>query len=225
MESVVTAKIVAYDGKFLKLAPLESINRFMEQKDCQIVELRLQDGRTITASQRKKIFGLIRDISIWSGHEPEEIRALMTWDFCLRSDKDFFSLSDTDVSTAREFIDYLIEFCFSWSVPTRDTLLNQTDDISKYLYQCLEHRKCAICNDPADVHHVNRIGMGRDRERVVHIGLLAIALCRNHHEEAHQREKDLFEENHVYGIKLDEYLCKKLNLNTKNRRLNDGKNN
>lgn len=88
----------------------------------------------------------------------------------------------------------------------------QTDDIGKYLYLCLENRRCAICNQPAEVHHVDRVGMGRDREAIVHVGLNAIALCRRHHEEAHRREKALFADYHIYGIKLDRHLCKVLNL-------------
>lgn len=46
----------------------------------------------------------------------------------------------------------------------------------------------------------------------VHVGLNAIALCRQHHEEAHRREKALFADYHIYGIKLDRHLCKVLNL-------------
>ena len=42
--------------------------------------------------------------------------------------------------------------------------------------------------------------------------VMAIALCRTHHNEAHSREKEFFEENHIYGIKLDETLCERLNL-------------
>ena len=100
-------------------------------------------------------------------------------------------------------------------MPTKDSLLTQTDDIGKYLYLCLENRRCAICNQPAEVHHVDRVGMGRDREAIVHVGLNAIALCRRHHEEAHRREKALFADYHIYGIKLDRHLCKVLSLNQK----------
>lgn len=215
---ITTAKILRYDGQKLLLAPDEKIEREIIQKHIGSVELRLNDGRTISADQRKKIFAIIRDISLWSGHEPEYLRQYMTWDFCSHYGSEWFSLSDVDMTTAREFITYLITFCFEWDVPTKDTLLTQTDDIGKYLYLCLEHRKCAICNKRAEVHHVDRIGRGFDRERVVHIGLNAIALCHEHHKEAHQREKDLFAEHYIYGIKLDEYLCKRLNLNTKPRR-------
>lgn len=144
-----------------------------------------------------------------------ELRQYLEWDFCSRAMREWFSLSDCDMTTAREFITYLISFCFHWGVPTKDSLLTQTDDIGKYLYLCLENRRCAICNRPAEVHHVDRIGMGMDREKVVHVGLNAIALCRAHHEEAHRREKALFAEYHIYGIKLDKHLCKVLSLNQK----------
>ena len=149
------------------------------------------------------------------GEEPEELRLYLEWDFCSRCLREWFSLSNCDMTTAREFITYLIQFCFHWGVPTKDSLLTQTDDIGKYLYLCLENRRCAICNQPAEVHHVDRVGMGRDREAIVHIGLNAIALCRRHHEEAHRREKAMFADYHIYGIKLDRHLCKVLSLNQK----------
>jgi hypothetical protein len=144
----------------------------------------------------------------------------MKWDFISNEDIEWFSLSDVDMTTAKEFITYLIEFCFQFDVPTKDTLLNRTDDIGKYLYHCLEYRKCAVCNGKAEVHHVDRIGMGRDREKVVHVGLSAIALCREHHEAVHRDEKTFFERYFIYGIRLDEYLCGRLGLNTRSK---DGK--
>lgn len=214
---ITTAKILRYDGDQLIVAPNEKIGREILQKQIDTVEIRLNDGRSISAEQRRKIFALVRDIALWSGHEPEEIRSFLTWDFCCKNECEYFSLSDVDMTTARQFLNYLIDFAFTHSVPTKDTLLYQTDDIGKYLYYCLEHRKCAICNKRAEVHHVDRIGMGRDREKIVHIGLLAIALCREHHDMAHLNEKALFEKYFIYGIKLDKYLCDILNLNTKER--------
>lgn len=215
---ITTAEVLRYDGTQIVLKPTNHINRELIKKNIKSVELRLDDGRTISVEQRRKVFAILRDISLWCGHEPEYLRYYFEWEFCSKYGYDWFSLSDVDMTTAREFITYLIEFCFYHSVPTKDTLLNQTDDIGKYLYLCLEHRKCAICNKPAEVHHVDRIGIGRDREQIVHVGLRAIALCREHHDEAHLREKELFKENYIYGIKLDRYLCQRLKLNTKERR-------
>lgn len=156
---VVTAKIEKLEDGKLVLKPDTDISRFVEQKRPRRVEVRLDDGRTISVDQRRKIFAIIRDISLWSGHEPEELRQYLEWDFCSRAMREWFSLSDCDMTTAREFITYLISFCFHWGVPTKDSLLTQTDDIGKYLYLCLENRRCAICNRPAEVHHVDRIGM------------------------------------------------------------------
>jgi hypothetical protein len=210
---ITTAKILSYDGDTLLIRPSVPIDREMMQKNVGEVELRLTDGREISAEQRRKVFALIRDISVWCGHDPEYIRAFTTFNHCVMQGIEPFSLSNCDMSTAKDYISYLIDFCFSHAVPTRDTLLNQTDDINKYLYSCLEHRRCAICNAKADLHHIDAVGIGRNRKEIAHIGLLAAALCREHHQEAHTLgDKTFCEKHHIYGIKLDEYLCKKLNL-------------
>lgn len=209
---IATAKIVGYDGEILSVKPLTAIDRELIQKSVDTIEIRLKDGREISAEQRKKIFALVRDIAEWSGDEPERIRAYTEFEFRLQNGLEPFSLSNCDMTTAKDYVNYLIEFCFNQNVPTRDTLLNRTDDISKYLYSCLEHRKCAVCNDTADVHHIDAVGMGRDRNAIIHEGMEAIALCRKHHQEAHTRGKAFFDYYHIYGITLDAYLCKKLNL-------------
>jgi hypothetical protein len=210
---ITTAKIVAYDGDTLLIRPTVPVDREMIQKQVDTVEIRLTDGREISADQRRKVFALVRDIAVWSGHEPEYIRAHTTFNHCVLRGIEPFSLSNCDMSTAREYISYLIDFCFTHNVPTRDTLLNQTDDIGRYLYSCIEHRRCAVCNAKADIHHVNAVGSGRDRNRISHIGLEAMALCRQHHVEAHTMgDKAFGDKHHIYGIKLDAYLCEKLNL-------------
>jgi Protein of unknown function (DUF968). len=215
---ITTAKIIKCIGNQFLIEPEEPIKRELIRKHIGSIEIRLNDNRFISGDQRRKIFAIIRDIAMWSGHEPEYIRQLMTWDFICKEGTEWFSLSNVDMTTARSFITELIGFCFNWEVPTKDTLLNQTDDIGKYLYLCLEYRKCAICNAHAQVHHVDRIGMGRNREDIVHVGLKAIALCEKHHTEAHYGEKALFEKYYIYGIKLDRYLCERLSLNTMKKR-------
>ena len=211
---LVSGKVIGFNGEVLTVVPDRPIDRELLQKSVETVEIRLNDGRSISNEQRRKIFALVEDIALWSGHEPEFLRQLMTWRFVGKKGLEPFSLSDVDMSTAKDFITELVEFCFRHGVPTKDTLLHQTDDIGKYLYHCLEYRKCAICNAKADVHHVDPVGMGANRQKICHVGMLAIALCRSHHQEAHIREKELFTKNHVYGIKLDRYLCDRLALGT-----------
>lgn len=212
---ITSAKITEYDGQKLVVVPAEDIECEILRKRIRECEIRLWDGRRISPEQRRKIFAIIRDISEWSGHEPEWFRKLLTWNFVGINDIEWFSLSDVDMSTAKEFITYLIEFCLNHDIPTMDSKLNLTEDIGKYLYACLYHRRCAICNAPADVHHIDRIGMGRDRNKINHIGLRAIALCRTHHDEIHHGEIDFLNKYHVYGIKLDKELCERLKLNKK----------
>lgn len=202
----------------MRTVPTVPIDRELLQKQAGYVEFRIVDGREITKNQRKKIFAIIRDIADFCIYEPADARNFLTWDFCEKYEIEPFSLSDVDRTTAGMFIDFLIDFCFTHNIPTRKSLIEQSQEIGRYLYLCLEHRKCAICNDPAEVHHVDRIGMGRDREKIVHVGMRAIALCHKHHTEAHAGEKDLFDRYHVYGIKLDKYLCDCLNLNTNERK-------
>lgn len=212
--NIKTADIIGYNGKELILSPHDDLNDEIIKKQVSEIEIRLNDGRNISVVQRKKIFAIIADIAEWCGHFPEEVRETLTWDFRALYEVEDFSFSDVDMTTARDYITYLIEFCFYHNVPTKKPLINRSDDIYQYLYLCLKYRKCAVCNKAhAEIHHVNRVGMGRNRDKINNLGLEAIALCHEHHILTETQEKKLFEDNHIYGIPLDEYLCKRLNLN------------
>lgn len=203
----VTGKLARAGGKVVVVPDLP-IDRDVAQKLIRSAEIRLFDGREITPEQRRKVFALVGDIAWYSGHEPEYLRKLLTLEFVKDSGGDFFSLSNCEKSVARDFISWLIDFCFAWNVPTRDTLLLQADDVGKYLYSCLEHKRCAVCNNPAQLHHVDTVGMGRNREKIVHEGMMAMALCQKHHAEVHTIGQKTFDKKyHIYGIRLDAYLC------------------
>ena len=45
-------------------------------------EIRIEDGRTITPDQRKKIFATIRDIAEYTGDHPEGLRAWLLYQYC-----------------------------------------------------------------------------------------------------------------------------------------------
>jgi len=80
-------------------------------------------------------------------------------------------------------------------------LLDRTDDIGKALWLCLKHKKCILCGKPADIHHVQAIGMGMDRKTYDDSKHEKIALCREHHTEAHATGWKTFSKKyHVYGI-------------------------
>lgn len=212
---ITTAKIVDYDGDCLTIRPDGHIDTELLKKSVNKVEIRLVDCRTITAEQRKKAYALIKDICQWSGHLPEEVKEYSKLNYCAQHGIDWFSLSDCDKTTAREYITYLVEFCMMNDVPCKDRLIDQTDDIGVYLYQCLKHRKCAICGKKADFHHCEgfRPGMGVDRDEVLSLGIMGMALCREHHGECHFIGEETFEKKyHVYGTKITEELCDILKL-------------
>lgn len=211
----------------------------LDKRNITEVGVQLEDGRTITGSQRRKIFAIIRDITDWmnapnprqrekaekealrqmqllyliDSTDTEAVRYQLTQHYCALLNIDLISLSNVDMTTAGEFIDWLVELCLIHGIPCNDTLLNRCEDIGRYLYACITYKRCAICGKKAELHHVDHVGMGRKRKEIMHIGMSAQALCREHHTECHTIGQKTFDgKYHVCGIELDSYLCKILKL-------------
>lgn len=177
-------------------------------------EIRVDDGRRISSDQRKKIYALCRDISDYTGHDVEDLKEnILKVGFMIKEDRDYFSLSDVDMTTARYFIEYILEFCFEWDVPLNEKTVALAKEVNNYLYLCLRYRRCAVCGRYADVHHVDAVGSGRNRNKVDHTKLRMIALCREHHQETHTIGWLTFRSKyHVEGILLNEKSLKELGL-------------
>lgn len=180
-------------------------------------EIRIDDYRTISNDQRKKIYSTIKDISLFTGDDPEYLKEFLKFDYCGESGEKYFSLSDCSMDTAREFINHLIDFILKENIPLSDLAINRTDDIDRYLYSCLVHRRCSITGKiNADIHHVegSRVGMGGDRKKVNHSGKELIALSREWHSKVHQEgEEEIFKAYKIYGITIDDAALKRLGLN------------
>ncbi len=165
------------------------------------VTLQLVDGRTLSPDQRRKIYATLRDISDHTGYSPEEAKEIMKYVHIAANGSDYFSLSDCSMDMAREFINTLTDFCLENGVITSDRLSDRTDDITAYLYQCMRHKKCAVCGKPGEIHHWDAVGMGHDRRHYDDSANRKICLCRMHHTIAHQKGvKDFERDYHVYGI-------------------------
>jgi len=204
------SKVISCIGKKLVLETDANIEQEILRQKIYDAEIRFDDGRTITSDQRKKAYALIGEISRWSGFLPEEAKEWLKFYFTSEYGQfDYFSLSDCSVTSAREFISYLVEFCLKNNVPCREPLMSLADDIDKYLYSCLANKRCCICGQPSDFHHCegSRIGMGRDREEIPLLNAYGMALCRKHHTECHTIGEQTFNNKyHVYGIKVTESL-------------------
>lgn len=180
----------------------------LEKRQITEAEVRLDDGRTISADQRKKIYATLRDVSLYTGHATEYLKDFFKAEYVAETGGDWFSLSNVDMTTANTFLELLIEHCIRWDIPCQGNMIERSPDVSRYLYACLIHKKCALCGGKAELHHVDAVGAGRNRKEILHLGMRALPLCRNHHIEIHNIGRDTFcEKYHVYGIKLDDGLC------------------
>ena len=217
---IVDGKIidVQQDG-FTAFIPYENIRRLcVRQYDS--IQVGLPDGRAITPDQRRKAYALMGEIAAYTGYTPEEAKLTLKHEFVQNHmealQKELFSLSDCDVTTAREFISYLIDFCLTFNVPTHQPLADLCDDVERYVYACLMHKRCAVCGNKAELHHLDRIGMGNDRTKVNHIGRLSLPLCRMHHMEAHQNgDVALCARYHLEPVKIDARIARTYKLHTK----------
>ncbi len=193
-------------GTQILLSLPKDIGYIIQERQIQNVEVRFDDGRHISAEQRRKAYATIRDIADYTGYLPEEMKELMKIEYVLRKNGDYISLSDCTMEQAREFINTLIEFALDWDIPLSEQALERTDDIGRYLYYCLKTRHCCICGKPdSDIHHEDAVGMGNDRQVYDDRENKKICLCRIHHGLAHQKGVEAFRKMYkVYGIKFNE---------------------
>lgn len=190
------------DGTDLVVSvPDLKLGDMFQRKKIRNAEIRFDDGRHISAEQRKKAYATIGDIADWTGYLPEEAKERLKNEYTVRTGVEHISLSNCSMDTARDFISFLIEFCLEWGIPLSDNVIERTDDIGRYLYYCLIHKKCAICGKDGEIHHEDAIGMGNDRTKVDDSSYKKICLCREHHTLAHSLGVIRFREMYkVYGI-------------------------
>lgn len=177
------------------------IGDMLQRKHIQRAEIRFDDGRHISIDQRKKAYATIRDISDYTGYLPEEQKEWLKYLHIIRTGDTYFSLKDCSMDTAREFINTMLDFAISEGIPLSEEAIYRTDDIGRYLYYCIIHKKCAICGREGEIHHEDAIGMGNNRYKIDDSGYRKICLCRLHHTMAHQMGRDRFRNTYkVYGI-------------------------
>ena len=154
----------------------------------------------ITPDQRKKIFAIIKDIANSTGADKEYVREELTRKFIQGTGYSEFSLSNCDRQLASDFISISLNLPLS-TVELNEHPKNIIDDIEAYIRICNKRKICAVCGRPAEIHHVDTIGMGHNRNKVDDSDKRKIALCRKHHTEAHQIGwKEFSEKHHVIGV-------------------------
>lgn len=216
---ILNGKITAYDGHTLTIqATYENMDEYV-RKQPDRVRFALVDGRSITDNQRRKIYAMLNEIAEWIGDLPEQIKHLFKWKFVqeqMQGFGEYFSLSNVDETTASAFISYLVEFIIVHGVPCSKPLYELCDDIRRYVYFCAKSKKCCVCGRKTELHHVDAVGMGRDRNEIQHVGMRMLPLCERHHQEAHAIGNASFlDRYHIEPIEITDELVKIYKLRSK----------
>ena len=210
-------KDITEDGTAVIYAALPDLDKAL-LRGYGKVEIILPDGRRISPEQRRKVYALIGEVAeyvdgIRNTGTIESTKKTLKIEFMLSRmegmERRLFSLSDCDVTTAREFINFLVEFIIENDIPTRVPLFENCEDIERYVYTCLMRKKCAICGRQAELHHVDAVGTGRNRKKICHIGMRALPLCREHHTEIHVVGREDFLKRYIIDpVRIDERIAK-----------------
>ena len=212
----VKGRIVGYDerrGELLIRAPYDDFFTMTKRefKECLVQPI---DSRPLSDKQRRACYALLREISDFTGMGADPTKEYMKLKFMAEElqetgDK-IFSLSNAPMSLVCAFQRFLVRFILDWDIPCSFPLLNFVDDVADYVYACIANKKCCVCGGRADLHHVDHVGMGRDRDEIIHEGMMALPLCREHHTECHTIGQKTFEGKYhlIHGIEIDKTICR-----------------
>lgn len=182
-----------------------------QYKECWV---EMKDSRPLSDKQRKMCHALINEIADWSGSERALMKEQLKLDFVIgelgETAERLFSLSNAPMSLVCAFQNFLVHLILEYDIPTKRPLLEYVEDTTDYVYSCLVNKKCVVCGKTAELHHIERVGMGRNRNEIIHEGMECLPLCREHHTQAHTMPDDeFFQMYHLdKGIELDKTLCR-----------------
>lgn len=209
-------RIVGYDERRQELLVRVPYDDWytMTKRNYRECLVQLVDSRPLSGKQRRTCYALIGAISDYTGMGKDPSKEWLKLKFLLEdlegTADQIFSLSNAPMSLVCAFQRFLVRFILDWDIPTKFSLLDMVDDVPDYIYACLISKKCVICGKPAELHHIDRVGMGRDRTDILHEGLEAIPLSHEYHVEAHTMpDSEFFNKYHLPGgIVLDRTLCR-----------------
>ena len=120
------------------------VERFANGKQ-PVVELNVNDGRTITPEQRKKVWALINDFCRYTGYSLDEAEILFKSLTRSKYNIEPFSLSDCSVTTGCLMIEAILEFLFDNDIPFQTRTWDSIPDWFPKQMLCLKKKLCVIC--------------------------------------------------------------------------------
>ena len=187
------------------------VERFANGKQ-PVVELNVNDGRTIIPDQRKKIWALLNDFCRYTGYSLDEAEILFKSLTRSKYNIESFSLSNCSVTTGSLMIEAILEFLFDNDIPFQTKTWDAIPDWFPKQMLCIKKRLCVICGKPgADIAHVQTVGMGRNRNKIHNRNNYVMTLCRVQHQEQHNGdEMEFIKKYHIKPIKVTEEVAKEI---------------
>lgn len=210
-------KLIKLHGKQLLIQLDDEIDMYKIQKYASnqqpSVELKINDNRLITVEQRKKIYALINDLCNYTGDVPEYWKEQFKFMVETIFGIDHFSLSNCSVTTANKMILVILNFLFENDIPFKTKTWDSIpSDFPKQML-CIKNKRCVICGKHADIAHYQAVGMGRNRNKINHVGMYIMTLCREHHTEQHKTGLNNFiKKYHLKPIKVTPEIAKRFRL-------------
>ena len=173
------------------------------------VDVKIIDKRNMSDKQRRFIFKLCQEVEDYSGIDKELFRLETMIKNNRENELEKISLTQYSMKDANNLVDLIIEFFIENEIPLDKRILEENDFSleQRHIYMMCLKRKCAVCSRHADLHHVDTVGMGRDRKKISHVGLRMLPLCRVHHNQAHNiGDTEFMKLYHLEPIVIDEKL-------------------
>lgn len=217
------AKIIKVDKDKVTLQLKESLNIerlktiFDGYDGERQAEIFIKDPRGFTVEQRAFFFALLNDIYKETGLSVDEMKDYIYSMFRYATGNNI-SLSNQSVSTVDD-VSYLtnlvLDFIFEHDIPFKDGYEVPPQNIQYFFYKCLMTRTCCNCGrKPADIHHVDAVGMGNNRKKINNSGRRFMALCRVCHTKIHTEGFSEFTNKRLLmPIKLSDEDLRRLGLN------------
>ena len=207
---------------------IHTLEKYHASGQQQVVSLIASDENGVSAQQRKFAFALLHDIwlSQKGGYWVQEVETLRrhfyaAYEYYNGLDFGDFSLSNgkgTKTDT-NQFINMLLDYAAIHDISLSVKPLNELEpqEIARWEYRCLMEKMCVVCGKkPSDLHHLDTIGSGRNRQHTNHLGHRAVQICREHHNLAHSLGIETFMQRFkINGIKIDEKIAMAHRLNIK----------
>ena len=207
---------------------IHTLEKYHANGQQQVVSLIASDENGLSPKQRSFAFALLNDIyssqkgGYWIG-EKETVKQHFYAAYEYYNGLDFgeFSLSDAkgNKTDTNQFINMLLDYAAIHDISLSVKPLNELEpqEIARWEYRCLMEKMCVVCGKkPSDLHHLDTVGSGMNRQHTNHLGHRAVQLCREHHNLAHSLGVETFMQRFkINGIKIDEKIALAHGLNIK----------